>query len=159
MYSWRDLKFQGPYTENESSDPGSKNSLLLEQGGVSDRQTWGRERVRYAVWEARARRKSTLNIHWKDWCWSWSSNILATWWEEPTHWKRPRCWERLMEGREGDDRGWNGWMASLTQWPWVWTNSGTQWRTGSLACCSLWGRKESMGSLRHDRATEQQLNE
>ena len=46
------------------------------------------------------------NIHWKDCCWSWSSNTLATWWEEPTHWKRPWCWERLKAGEEGDNRGW-----------------------------------------------------
>ena len=39
-----------------------------------------------------------LNIHWKDWCWSWSSNILATWCEEATHWKRPWYWERLRAG-------------------------------------------------------------
>ena len=68
-------------------------------------------------------RKSSLNIHWKDWCWSWSSNTLATWCKEPTHWKRPWCWERLR-AEEGDDRGWDGWMASLTQWTWVWANSG-----------------------------------
>ena len=42
-----------------------------------------------------------LNIHWKDWC--WGSNILATWHEEPTHWKRPWCWERLRAGGEEDD--------------------------------------------------------
>ena len=53
-------------------------------------------------------RKSTLNIHWKDWCWSWSSNTVATWCEELTHWKRPCCWERLKAGGEGDDRGWDG---------------------------------------------------
>ena len=46
--------------------------------------------------------KSPLNIHWKDWCWSWSSNILATWCEELTHLKRPWCWERLRaKGEEG----------------------------------------------------------
>ena len=44
-------------------------------------------------------RKSVLNIHWKDWCWSWNSNILATWWEVLIHWNRPWCWERLKEGR------------------------------------------------------------
>ena len=64
-------------------------------------------------------RKSVLNIHWKDWCWSWNSNTLATWWEELTHWKRPWCWERLGAGGEEDDRGWDGWMASLTRWPWA----------------------------------------
>ena len=49
-------------------------------------------------------RKSTLNIHWKDWCWSSSSNILATWFRELNHWKRLWCWERLRAGGEGDDR-------------------------------------------------------
>ena len=57
-------------------------------------------------------RKSILNIHWKDWCWSWNSNTLASWCEELTHWKRLWCWERLKAGGEGDDRGWDGWMAS-----------------------------------------------
>ena len=56
---------------------------------------------------------SVLGVHWKDWCWSWNSNTLATWCEEPTHWKRPWCWERLKSGGEGDDRGWDDWMASL----------------------------------------------
>ena len=65
----------------------------------------------------------TLGIHWKDWCWSWNSNTLATSWEELTHWKRPWCWEGLGAGGEGDNRGWDGWMASLTQWTWVWVNS------------------------------------
>ena len=49
-------------------------------------------------------------------CWSWSSNTLATWCKEPTHRKRPWCWERLRAGGEGGDRGWDSWMASVTQW-------------------------------------------
>ena len=61
-------------------------------------------------------RKSVLSVHWKDWCWSWNSNTLATWWEELTHLKRPWCWERLKVGGEGDDRGWDGQMASVAQW-------------------------------------------
>ena len=65
-----------------------------------------------------------LGVHWKDWCWSWNSNSLATWCEELTHLKRPWCWERLKVGGEGDDREWDGWMASPTQWTWVWVNSG-----------------------------------
>ena len=72
-------------------------------------------------------RKSVLNIHWKDWCWSWNSNTLATWCEELPHWKRPRCWKRLKARGEGDNRGWDGWMASLTQWTWVWINSRSWW--------------------------------
>ena len=75
-------------------------------------------------------RRSVLTIHWKDWCWSWNSITLATWCEELTHLKRPWCWERLKAGVEGDDRGWDGWMASLTQWTWVWVNSRSWWWTG-----------------------------
>ena len=75
-------------------------------------------------------RKSVLNIPWKGRCWSWNSNTSATWWEELTHLKRPWCWERLRAGGEGDDRGWDGWMASPTQWTWVWMNSGSWWWTG-----------------------------
>ena len=70
-------------------------------------------------------RRSVLSVHCKDWCWSWNSNTLATWCEELTHWKRPWCWERLKAGGEGDDRGWDGWMAWLTQWRWVWVDSGS----------------------------------
>ena len=73
-------------------------------------------------------RKSVLNIHWKDWCWSWNSNTLATWCEELTCLKRPWCWERLQARGEGNNRGWDGWMASLTQWTWVWVNPGS-WRS------------------------------
>ena len=49
-------------------------------------------------------------------------NTLATWYEELTHLKRPGCWERL-KAWEGDNRGWDGWMASQTQWTWIWVNS------------------------------------
>ena len=86
---------------------------------------------------------AVLNIHWRDWCWSWNSITLATWCEELTHWERPWCWERLKVGGGGDDRGWDGWMASPTQWTWVWVNSGRWWWTGSLAGCSPCGLKES----------------
>ena len=56
----------------------------------------------------------SLGVHWKDWCWSWNSHTVATWCEELTHWKRLWCWARLKAGGEGDDRGWNGWIASPT---------------------------------------------
>ena len=62
--------------------------------------------------------------------WSWNSNTLATSCKELTRWKRPWCWEGLGAGGEGDDRGWDGWMASPTQWTWVWVNSGSWWWTG-----------------------------
>ena len=75
-------------------------------------------------------RRSVLGVHWKDWCWSWNSNTLAISCEELTHWKIPWCWERLRAGGEGDDRGWDGWMASLTRWTWVWVNTSSWWWTG-----------------------------
>ena len=96
-------------------------------------------------------RKSVLNVHWKDWCWSWNSNTLAAWWEELTHLKRPWCWERLRAG-EGDDRGWDGWMTSPTWWTWVWVNSGSWWWTGRPGV--LW----FMGSKRVRHNWENELN-
>ena len=74
---------------------------------------------------------------------------LATWCKEVTHWKRPWCWERLKAG-EGDDRGWDGWMVSPTQWTWVWANSGSWWWTGKP------DRLQSTRSqrVRHDWTTE-----
>ena len=93
--------------------------------------------------------KSVLNILWKDWCWIWNSNTLATWCEELTHWKRPWFGERLKAG-EGDDRGWNVWMASPTQRTWFWVNLLSCWWTGKP------GLLQSMGSqrVRHNWATE-----
>ena len=87
---------------------------------------------------SQSQRKLVLNIHWKDWCWSWSSNTLATWCEELTHWKRLWCWERLKAG-ERDDRGWDGYQLNgheFQQAPGVGDGQ------GSLACCSLCGPKE-----------------
>ena len=93
-------------------------------------------------------RRSVLGVHWKDWCWSWNSNTLATWCEELTHLKRPWCWERLKVGGEGGNR--DGWMASLTQRTWVWVNFRSWWWTGKT------GALQSMGSqrVRHYWVTE-----
>ena len=76
-------------------------------------------------------------------------NTLATWWEELTHWKRSWFWERLRAEGEGNNRGWDGWMASLTQRTWVWVNSGSWWWTGRP------GVLQSMGSqrVRHNWVT------
>ena len=62
--------------------------------------------------------------------------------EKLTYLKRPWCWERLKAGGEGENRGWDGWMASLTQWTWVWVNSGSWWWAGRP------GVLQSMGSKR-----------
>ena len=81
---------------------------------------------------------------------SWNSKSLATWCEELTHLKRPWCWERLKTGGEGDNRGWDDWMTSPTQWTWVWVNSGSWWWTEKP------GMLQPMGSQRvgHNWVTE-----
>ena len=79
----------------------------------------------------------------KDWCWSWNSNTLATWCEELIYLKRPWSWERLGAGGEGDCRGWDVWMASLTRWTWVWVDCGSWWWTGKSGMLQSCGCKES----------------
>ena len=96
---------------------------------------------------------SSLNpeiVHWKHWSWSWNSNTLATSCEELTLWKRPWCWEGLGAGGAGDDRGWDGWMASRTWLTWVWVNSGTWWWTGRPGVLRFMGPQ----GVRHDWVTE-----
>ena len=88
----------------------------------------------------------------KDWCWSWNYNTLATWCEELlTHGKkRPWCWERLKAGGEGDNRGWDGWMAWPTRWTWVWVDSRSWWWTGRPGMLRFMGLQR----VGHDWATE-----
>ena len=98
-------------------------------------ELWCWRRLLRVPWTARRSNQSILkeiilNIHWKDWCWSWSSNTLGIWCQELTHWKRSWCLERLKAEVEGNDRGWDGWMAFLTLWTWDWISSGSWWWTG-----------------------------
>ena len=62
--------------------------------------------------------------------------------QELTLWERPWCWEGLGAGGEGDDRGWDGWMAPWTRWTWVWVNPRSGDRQGGLVCCDSRGHKE-----------------
>ena len=89
-------------------------------------------------------------VHWKDWCWSWNSSTLTTWCKELNHLKRPWCCERLKVGEEGDHKGWDGWMASRTQWACVWVNSGSWWWTGRPGVLRFMGSKR----VGHDWATD-----
>ena len=100
-------------------------------------------------------RRSVLGVHWKDWCWSWNSNTLTTWCEEQTYLKRLWWWERLRPGGEGDDRGWDGWMASLSQWTWVWINSGIWWWTERPGMLQFMGLQR----VRYDWLTEMNWTE
>ena len=88
-------------------------------------------------------RLSVLSVLWKDWCWSWNSNTLATWCKELSPWKRPWCLERLKAG-EGDGGGWDGWMASPTQWTWVWVSSGSWWWTGRPGLLQFMGLQKEL---------------
>ena len=113
------------------------------------------KRLLRVPWTATRSKQSILKeinpeYYWKNWC--WNSNTLATWCKELTHWKRPWFWERLKVKGEWDDRGWDGWMASPTQWKWIWASSRSLWRTGKP------GMLLSMELQRvgHDLVTEQQ---
>ena len=64
--------------------------------------------------------------------------------KELTHWKRLWCWDGLGAGGEGDDRGWDGWMASPTRWTWVWVNSGSWWWTGRPSMLQFMGSQRDM---------------
>ena len=108
--SWTIRKAEGWKILNYGVGEDSWESLGLQRDPTS--QSW---------------RKSVLNIHW---CWSWSSNTLVTWCEERTHWKIPWSWQRLKAGGKVGNRGWDGLMASLTRWTWVWVSSGSWWWTG-----------------------------
>ena len=117
-------------------------------------ELWWWRRLLRVLWTTRRSnqsilKKSTLSIHWTDWCWSWSSNILMG--------RADSLEKNLMLGktedtRRRDDRGWDGWMASQTYWTWVWANSGRWWRTGKPAVVQSMGFQR----VRHDWATEQQ---
>ena len=107
---------------------------------------WFQRRLLRVPWTARRSKqsvlkKSVLNIHWKDWC--WSSNTLATWCEEMTHWKSPWYWQRLKVGREGDDRGemvgWYHWLNGHEFEQALGDSEGWE----SLVCYSPWDHKES----------------
>ena len=110
-------------------------------------ELWCWRRLLRVPWTARRSnqsilKKSVLNIHWKDWCWSWISNTLATWCEGQTHWKRPWCWERLTVWGEGEtDNELVGWHYRLDGHEFE-QALGVSDGQGSLACCSPCGHKE-----------------
>ena len=102
-------------------------------------------------------RKSALGFLWKDWCWSWNSNTLATSGEELTHWKRLWCWEGLGAGRERDDR------AEMAEWHHRLNGREFEWASGvgdgqgGLACYNSWGHKK-LGTTEQLNWTELKVN-
>ena len=118
-------------------------------------ELWYSSRLLRVPWTARRSNQSilkeiVLNSHWKDWCWGWNYNTLASWCEELTNLRRPWCWARLKVGGEGYARGQDGWMASPTQWTWVWVNSGSWWWTGRPGMLLFMGLQR----VWHDWVTE-----
>ena len=118
-------------------------------------ELWCWRRLLRVPWTARTSNQSILKeispeYSLEDLCWGWNSNTSATLCEQLTHWKRLWCWEGLGAGEEGDNRGWDGWMASPIWWTWVWLNSGSWWWTGRP------GVLQFVGSQRfgHDWAIE-----
>ena len=86
--------------------------------------------------------RSTLNIHWKDWPWSWSSSILVTWCKQTTHWKSPWFWERSrVEGKKASEDEMIGCYHQCNEHE-PGPTPGDDERQGGLACCSTWGLEE-----------------
>ena len=119
-------------------------------------ELWYCRRLLRVPWIARRSNQSILKEI-KSWVFTGRTDALAETpilWpphaKELTHWKRPWCWEGLGAGGEGDDKGWDGWMASPTWWAWVWINSRSWWWTGRPGVLGFMGLQR----VGHDRATE-----
>ena len=133
----------------------SRTIKKAERQRIDTFELWCWRRLLRVPWTAGRPNQSILKeispgVHWRDWCWSWNSNTLPIWWEELTHLKRPSCWETLRARGEGDDRGWDGWIASPTQWTWVWVDSRSLWWKGRPGVLLLIGSQRAG----HDWATE-----
>ena len=145
---------KGPFSQSYDFFPaviygcGSWTRKDAECQRVDAFQLWCCRRLLTVTWTARRSnqfilKESVLNIHWKEWCWSWSSNIWATWCEELTHWKGPRCWERGGQEEKGMTEDemviWHHWLNGheFEQAP------GVDDGQGGLVCCGSRDHKES----------------
>ena len=109
----------------------------------------------YIAWTARRSNQSILKEVSQSWVFIgrtdaaaetpilWPSDVKKVTHLNVTHFKRPWCWEWLMAGGEGDVREWDGWMASPTQWTWVWVSSKSWWWTGKPGVIAVHGVTES----------------
>ena len=109
--------------------------MKAERRRIDAFELWCWRRLLRVPWTAR---RSNQSIHYEDQPWDFlgrndaeaETPVLWPLHAELTHWKRLWCWEGLGVGGEGDDKGWDGWMASRTRWMWVWVNAGSWWWTG-----------------------------
>ena len=154
LWSWRRL-FRVPWTTRRSnqsilkeiSPEYSLEELMLLNCGVGEdsRVPWTTRRSNQLILKEISSEYSLEGLMLK-----LKLQYLATWCEGLTHRKNPWCWERLKEGREGDNRGWYDWMASPTQRTWVWVNSGSCLWTGRPGMLRFMGSQR----VRHDWVTE-----
>ena len=118
----------------------------IHHPGIDAFELWCWRRLLRVPWTARRSNQSILKEISPDYLLEGlmlKLKLPTLWPPDAKNWlrKRPWCWKRLKA--EGDDRGWDGWMASPTRWTWVWVNTGSWWWTGGLVCCSPWVCKES----------------
>ena len=127
----------------------STEELMLLNCGVNE-DSW-KSLIQQGDRTSPSERKSVLNIHWKDWCCSLSSNTLPTWCEELTHWKSPWCWKDWRQEEEGmAENEMVGWHQGLNGHEFE-QAPGDGEGQGSLACCSPWSRR-----VEHNWTTKQQ---
>ena len=117
-------------------------------------ELWCWRRLLRISWTARrstspSKRRSVLDVHWEDWCWSWNSDTLATRCEELTHLKDPDSGKEWGQEEKGMT-GWDSWMVSPTQWIWVWVDSGSWWWTERPGVLQVMGLQR----VRHDWVTK-----
>ena len=125
-----------------------------EHGRIDAFELWCWRRLLRVPWTAKRSNQSILKEISPDYSWSWTEAETPILWppDRRANWKRPCCCKQLKAGGGGDDRGWDGWVASLTQWTWVWANPRRWRRTGKP------GVLQSMGwqNVGHNWVTEHQ---
>ena len=147
--------FTGPVLQRNHPFPVGVRIPLHASCWNSWVHAWVRD-TQFWLWSSHTHAKTTISTyapsrlalwgHFFFFCWCIDSAVEAEapiyWPPKPTHWKRPWCWETLRTGGEGGNRGWDGWMASLSQWTWVWENSGRWWRMGKPGMVQSTGCKD-----------------
>ena len=109
-----------------TEEPGGLQSTGSQRVG----HDWGTNTFTYELWVTDVKKQiyDYIEINLEYWLEGLmlerSSNTLATWYKELTHWEKLWCWDRLKAKVEGVNRGWDCWIASPTQWTWIWANSG-----------------------------------
>ena len=113
----------------------SRTTKKVEHRRIDAFELWCRRRLLRIPWTTRRSnqsilRRSVLGVHWRDWHWSWELQYFGHLMQRANSFERILMLGKIEGRRRGDDRRWDGWMASPTQWTWVWVDSGSWWWTG-----------------------------